>query len=216
MPEVLGRHRSTMLGGRAAAMAERLTKTARDLGIAETGIGRIVAAYETAMRPRERYLDSDHHPDFLHPGRTALILMLDTELRDPVQLAAGALLETWRPELAAATVDDEVRALLAEIPSLARDGELLAEALLLADPAVCTIALAERLDQVRHLHLRPLEEWEALHHETEEIYLPIALRTEPTMARRYRWWCRTFRERFLGGTRAGRAESATRPATGPG
>lgn len=204
MPEELGHLEVSALGGRATAMAERLARTARELGITEAGIGRIVEAFRAAMRPRERILDSDHHPDYLHPGRTALILMLDTELRDPIQLAAGALLETLRPELVAHTIDDDIRALLAEIPSPARDGDLLTEALLLAEPAICTIALAERLDQVRHLHLRPREEWEQLHRETEEIYLPIALRTEPTMARRYRWWCRTFRERFLGGPQGGK------------
>lgn len=185
------------LGERARAMAERLQKTAYDLGVGEPGIARILSAYETAMRPREERLDSDHHPDYLHPGRTALILMLDTDLRDPVQIAAATLLETLRPELAATTEDDEVRALLAEIPSPLRDGELLTESLLLAEPELAMIALAERLDQVRHLHLRPSGEWAALHVETEEIYLPIAVRTHPTMARRYRWWCRTFRERFL-------------------
>lgn len=199
VPEAVGQ---VVLGGRATAMAERLLKTARELGIGEAGIERILDAHETAMRPRERLLDSDHHPDYLHPGRTALILMLDTEIRDPVLIAAGALLETMRPELAADVVDDDVRTLLAEIPSPTRDGELLTEALLLAEPEVCTVALAERLDQVRHLHLRPREEWEPTHRMAEDVYLPIAVRTESTMARRYRWWCRTFRERFLGGARS--------------
>lgn len=198
MAEAVG---AEVLDGRAAAMAERLWKTAHELGIDEAGIARILDAHETAMRPRERLLDSDHHPDYLHPGRTALIIMLDTAIRDPVLIAAGALLETVRPELAADPLDDEVRARLAEIPTPARDGELLTEALLLAEPQVSTVALAEWLDQVRHLHLRPREEWEAVHRITEEVYLPIAIRTEPTMARRYRWWCRTFRTRFLDGPR---------------
>lgn len=197
------------LGGRATAMAERLRETAHDLGIDEAGIERILAAHEAAMLPRERLLDSDHHPDFLHPGRTALIIMLDTPVRDPLLIAAGALLETVRPELAADPIDDEVRAVLAAIPTPARDGEMITEELLLAEPAVCTVALAERLDQVRHLHLRPREEWEEMHRMAEEIYLPIAVRTEPTMARRYRWWCRTFRARFLERAREGASAPAS-------
>ncbi len=185
------------LGTRAAAMADRLATTARQAGIDETGITRISAAFRTAMRPREQHLEDDHDPDFLHPGRTALILMDDLGIRDPRLIAAGALLESLRPELAATSADDEVQALVAEVPTPARDGELLLELLLAAERPVRIIALAERLDQVRRLHLREPTVWRALHQETTEVYLPIASRTDQTLARRFRWWCRTFQERFL-------------------
>jgi (p)ppGpp synthase/HD superfamily hydrolase len=184
--------------GRAAAMAERLATTARQAGIDEAGTTRILDAYHAAMRPRQELLADDHHPDYLHPGRTALILMDDLGVRDPRLIAAGTLLESHRPELAAPAInDDEVQALIAEVPTPARDGELLLELLLAADHPIRLIALAERLDQVRRLHLREPREWSALHQETNEIYLPIASRTDPTLARRYRWWCRIFQQRFL-------------------
>lgn len=185
------------VGTRAAAMAERLATTARQAGIVEEGVNRIVSVYHLAMHPRRQHLEDEHHPDYLRPGRTALILMSDLGIRDPVQIAAGALMESWRPELAAKVEDDELRAIVAAIPTPIRDGELLLEELLVAPEPYRIIALAERLDQVRHLHLHETEIWAARHNETVEIYLPIANRTDPTLARRFRWWCRVFEERFL-------------------
>jgi hypothetical protein len=188
---------ATTQGGRAGAMANRLETTARRAGVDDAGIARILAAYRTAMQPRERLLDDDHHPDFLRPGRTTLILLEDLGLRDPLNLAAGALVESRRPELLSTGEDDEVRAIAAAVPTPARDGERLLEELLVAPEPIRTIALAERLDQLRHLHLYEVEAWRPLHREATEIYLPLATRTHPTLDRRYRWWCRVFEERYL-------------------
>lgn len=185
------------LGVRAEAFAGRLETTAHRAGIDEAGVARILAAYRSAMQRRERVLEDEHHPDYLRPGRTTLILLDDVGLRDPVLLAAGALLESRRPELAATGTDDEIRGLVEAIPTPARAGELLLEELLLADEPLRAIALAERLDQLRHLHLYDEEWWRPMHQEAAEIYLPLASRTHPILARRYRWWCRVFEERYL-------------------
>ena len=88
-------------GGRAGAMAARVADTARRAGVSEVGVRSIVAALDTAMRPRSERLDDDHHPDYLHPARTVLILLEDAGVVDPATLSAAALTETLRPELAA-------------------------------------------------------------------------------------------------------------------
>jgi hypothetical protein len=59
------------------------------------------------------------------------------------------------------------------------------------------LALAERLDHARHLHLREPAVRAGFHRSVGEIYLPIAHRTHPRLARRYDWWWRMFRRRFL-------------------
>lgn len=194
---------SAPLRQRAEAMANRLETAALRAGLDDDGAATILDAYRTAMRPRERSLADDHHIDYLHPARTTLILLEDLGITEPTILAAGALTETLRPELAVTGApegradDPRILALVDEVPVPARDGDELLERLVVADEAVRLIALAERLDHVRHLHLRPEAEWAVLHAETREIYLPVAERTHPTLARRYGWWCRTFAERYL-------------------
>jgi hypothetical protein len=185
------------MGARAAAMAERLALTARRAGITEAGVTRIVDAFSVAMLPRDQHLGAEHHPDYLHPGRTAVILMEDLGFADPLLIAAGTLLESLYPELSAAGTDAEAQALVETIPTPTRDGELLLELLLAADPSIRRIALAERLDHVRRLHLREPEGWHSLLRETTTIYLALARMTDHTLARRFEWWCRVFQERFL-------------------
>lgn len=79
------------------------------------------------------------------------------------------------------------------------DDASLLERLVTADEIALLVALAERLDHARHLHLRPEREWAALHAETCDVYRPVAERAHPTLARRYRWWCKTFERKFLRG-----------------
>lgn len=151
------------------------------------------------MQPRAERLP-ETHPDFLHPGRTVLILLLDAGVTDPVLLAAGGLAETLHPGLAAprdTAAAPRVRALLDQVPTPAHEGERLLEALLAASEPVRLIALAERLDHMRHLHLHPAEDWATLYRETRATYLPVAERTHPTLARRFRWWCDMFVRRYL-------------------
>lgn len=187
------------LQNRAAAMAERLATAALRAGVDDGGVAEILGAYEAAMRPRVELLADEHHIDYLHPGRTALILLEDIELREPRLIAAGALVESLHPELRSAGVEGVAAELAAMVPTPHSEGERLLEELVIATDEVRVIALAEWLDQVRRLHLREQSLWEPLHHLTTEVYLPVARRTEPTMARRFQWWCGTFQERFLNG-----------------
>lgn len=233
-------------GGRAGAMAARVADTARRAGVSEVGVRSIVAALDAAMRPRSERLDNDHHPDYLHPARTVLILLEDVGVVDPAALSAAALAETLRPELAvkvltepragsrapsvaeaaATSRDRPVREagagpdgsagradtsslppgslapgtldILAEVPCPRTDPDTLLERLVTAPEPARLVALAERLDHARHLHLGDRAAWAGVHRETCEIYLPVAERTHDVLARRLRWWCGTFAERFLG------------------
>lgn len=190
--------------GRAAAMSARIAAAARRAGVPDPGVQAIEQALRTAMRPRAERLRDEHHPDYLHPGRTVTILLEDLGIADPAVLAAGALAETLRPELAAPADAPETELpagtleLLRDVPVPARAGDALLERLASAPTPARLVALAERLDHARHLHLDDRRRWAPLHRETHDVYLPIAARTHPTLERRLRWWCATFARRFLG------------------
>jgi (p)ppGpp synthase/HD superfamily hydrolase len=188
---------------RAEAMARRLQRTTALAGLDESGRRGVEAAFRAAMEPRIRLLPDDHHPAYLHPARTVLILLSDLGIRDPAVLAAGALCETLDPHLAtpsaaaATAAGPRAAALLRQVPAPASAGERLLESLVTADAAALLVALAERLDHARHLHLRDAADHAPLHHQTCAVYLPLAARAHPVLDRRYRWWCRTFAARFL-------------------
>lgn len=188
---------------RAARMAERIADTARSLGVDAAGVQLAVSAFTLAMRPRRRALDDEHHPAYLHPGRSVVILMDDVGETDPTALAAGALLESEDAPLrvpaeeARLLTGDEVADFLAAVP--ASGAEDLAEALVSAGATVRRVALAERLDHLRHAHLWPdMERRYHAHREAQEVYARVAERTDETLARRYRWWCSMFGEHHLG------------------
>lgn len=185
-------------------MARRLDGTGRRAGLSEEETGRILDAYRLAMRPRQHQLSDDHDPDFLHPARTALILLDDLGVSAPDTIAAGVLAETVHPELAVdpdTLADRSVRDLLQRLPGPDLGAEQLLRTLRAAPETVRLIALAERLDHARHLHLREQTEWMDFHSLTCDVYRPIAEETHPTLARRFRWWCRMFTRRFLGTVR---------------
>jgi hypothetical protein len=183
-------------------MARRLARTAEQAGLSGAQRERLISAYRVAMAPRIEVLD-DHDPGYLHPGRTVLILLLDLRIADSDVLSAGALCETLSPALAGdpaaarAVLSQPAEELLRQVPAPATSGDRLLEDLLSAPAAALDIALAERLDHARHLHLAPPPDWLPFHREVEEAYLPAAERANPLLARRYRWWTGTFARRFL-------------------
>lgn len=181
---------------RAEHMALRLTRTARKEGVDRVAL--LESAHEVAMEPRHLRLDDDHDPRYLHPGRTALVAMGDAGLRDPVALAAAVLTETLSAELstgrdAVARVGggdlERAWAVRDRVPHpFAED---LAERLILADASLRVVALAEWLDQLRHLRSwADADTVSGAHRVTEAVYLPVAERTHPKLARRFGWWIR--------------------------
>ena len=199
------------MAGRVRASVERVMGPDVALRVQQTVIA--------ALLPRHSLHPKDVR--YLHPGRTVLILLDDAEVRDEAVLMAGALLETWHPELAAVPDEDagasvdpaevldggrRMRALLARVPvpSAAEDDDALREALVSADDDARIVALVERLDHARHLHLYPREDWEPLYANIVGAYLPVAEWAGGRLGARYRRWADAFARRLEREGRSGR------------
>ena len=186
-------------------MADRVDRTAVAAGVDRSGRDLIGTAMEAAKAPRLAVIHDDHDPDYLHPGRTALVLLDDVGLTDPLALAAACVLDTRRGDLeppdreVTERVSADVTAFRSAVP---RPGTVtLLEDLLGSEPDVVLVALAERLDQVRHAHMwGDLGEARAAHREAFEVYLKMAERVHARLAARYTHWCRAFSEGYLSNT----------------
>lgn len=190
---------------RADAMAARLAATARRAGLDAHGVERVVRLFERVMHHRSAAIPDEHDPDHLHPARTALILLDDAGVSADSPLLAGIALDSRRPELtpdAAALARwgaSDAAALLAELPAPGADEEERREALVVASDDARLVALAERLDHARHLHLHPRAEWSEFHRAASRIELPVAARANALLERRWRRWADAFARRYLSG-----------------
>lgn len=159
---------------------------------------RVHRAVLTALLARHQLDPQDAR--YLHPARTVLILLDDCGVLDPAALAAGALLETWHRDLAAVPdrLDEDAAALLARVPrpDATGDDDRLREALVSADDDARLIALVERLDHARHLHLYPRPEWQPLFDNVQAAYLPVAEWLGGLIGARYRRWADAFARRL--------------------
>ena len=183
-------------------MAHRVDRTAVAAGVDRSGRDLIGTAMEAAKKPRLAVIHDDHDPDYLHPGRTVVVLLDDVGLADPLALAAACVLDTRRGDLeppdreVTERVSADVTAFRSAVPRPGSD--TLLEDLLASEPDVILVALAERLDQVRHAHMwGDLAEARAAHQEASEVYLKMAERTHALLATRYTHWCRAFSEGYL-------------------
>ncbi len=188
-------------GGRGAAMAASVVAVATRHGFGQPEVSRIDRALKEAMRPREVALTDDHHPAYLHPGRVALILLNDVPDATAESIELAVLIESRDPELRVG--DDLVRAQVGEGVAAARatipspGSEDLTERLVTLDDATALATLAERLDHLRHEHLRDrVTPWPQMVEEVSAVWLPVADRRSSTLARRYRHWLRTFQRRL--------------------
>jgi hypothetical protein len=183
-------------------MGGSVARAARALGLATGDVDLVARAHSLAMAPRIRALPDDHHPAYLHPGRTVLILLRDVGVVPADVLAAAAVHETGDLELRVGP--DAVREALGAdvadlVDSLPLPGdERLLERLVTLGEGARLAALAERLDQVRHLHLRPDLEprWRAEHEEVGAVWTAVAERTHPRLTDRFRHWHRAFARRL--------------------
>jgi hypothetical protein len=190
------------LEGRAAQMAKSLAAAARGVGLSDVEIETVRVAFDVAMRPRLAALDDDHHPAYLHPGRSMLILLHDVGRVDTTALVAAALHDSLdlgfrvAPDAMGGRLDEEFGASVGLIP---RPGdERLIEKLVGLPESVGLAGLAEYLDQLRHLHLRDdtRETWPEVHVEVLEVWQPYAARCSPRLATRYAHWARVFTKRI--------------------
>ena len=181
-------------------MAEKLATYATRAGVLDVDL--ITDAYHIAVRPRLAFLPDVFHPDVLHPARTILILLEDTDCRDSRVLAAAALTETLEPAMRVGAEDvgalgSDVAQMVAAVPSpLDVSEDTLAEALVTADQDAALIAVAERLDHARHLHMRERDLWAPYHALTVSIYLPLAARLSAELTRRLERWAWSFERRL--------------------
>lgn len=194
-------------------MADRLARAAARIDISTADSTRIIAAFEFGHQRRLDVLHDEHHPHVLHGARAALVLLEDAGLADADALAFATLYESRFSALVVpavsigAIVGDRAASFAAMLPAPLPDAgrEQFAlpgdvpplERLLAADPVAVLVALAERLDHARHLHLEPRAEWALFHADFESVYLPIADRSHPRLARRCRWWTDMFARRYL-------------------
>lgn len=182
-------------------MAASLARALRAHGVDDDEARLVGEAHACAMAARMDALEDDHHPAYLHPGRVALILLRDVGVDSGEVLAASCLAESEDEafRLGGAHIreafGDRV-ARLAAVPRASVEG--LAEVLVTASPEARLVALAERLDQVRHAHLRRDRDdrWRAAALESVcSVYLPVAERTHPRLAQRFRHWSKAFARR---------------------
>ena len=182
---------------RVATMAEKLVVYARRAGVDDVAI--VEDAYWTAVQPRVDYFRDVFHIDVLHPARTALILIELGECKSGITLAAGQLTETFLPELRLQHGDSlnaHVWKLANEVPNPLDEDENLLEALVTAEEDVALIAVAERLDHARHLHMRDSSQWADFYQQTQNVYLPVAQRLHPELYARYHRWATAFGRRL--------------------
>ncbi len=188
--------------GRAAAMARSVASAARAHGIERSDLDLLNRACALAMEPRVARLEDDHHPAYLHPGRSVLILLQDVGPLPGVTLAAAAVLESQDRELrlpvdrVSAELGEGVAASVSTVPFPGDDD--LVERLIGLEADLALAALAERLDDLRHLHLRADLEavWRDHHEEVTAAWLPFAERVHPGLAIRFAHWARMFERRI--------------------
>lgn len=178
---------------RLRGMHRRIEDRLRQAGLAEAAGGQILETNAAALLHRLNVLGDEEHFDLLHPSRTLLILLDDCGVVDAEVLRAAASIESEHVTLRIAPAND----LASDVPA-PDTTETLLEDLVVADAEVRLIALAERLDHARHLHLREPAEWPAFHESMRTVYAPVATRTHPRLDYRYDWWCDMFGRRFLG------------------
>jgi hypothetical protein len=187
----------TAVRERAGAMLERVASETR--GVLDNAAAVTVrAALAVVLESRAAALADDHDPRLLHPARTIRILIADSDCRSADALAAAAFAESVDAHLALQPGAGPLRALLHAVPTpgTAADDELL-ECIVTADHDVALIALAERLDHARHLHLRPDLDPRAFHAQVRAVYASAARRFSPRIARRFEHWADAFERRLI-------------------
>ncbi|HUF13331.1 MAG TPA: hypothetical protein VMN78_09540 [Longimicrobiales bacterium] len=174
-------------------MHRRIQERLAQAGLAAQERSQILDTHAAVLLHRFDVLEKEDHFELLHPSRTLLILLDDCGVVDADVLSAAASIESEHVALRVAPANEIARA----VP-LPDAGDELLERLVVAGPEIRLIALAERLDHARHLHLRAAAAWPAFHDAMCAIYAPVARRTHPRLEERFDHWCDMFGRRFLG------------------
>jgi hypothetical protein len=186
---------------RAEAMAVRLRRTAGRFALSGANLDSLDECFRYVVGLRLQAWP-EPHPDFLHPARTALILLDDVGIADVAALGSGLLYDSDRPDLSVSASDaaalgwNGAADLLAQFPPAGLDDSRLMESLVTLDPVPLAVVLSERLDHARHLHFRPADRWQSSYRQVLDIYLPIAVRSS-ILAARFDAWAEAFSRRLM-------------------
>jgi hypothetical protein len=184
-------------------MADRLIAACLRMGMNPADARDLGLLFSNVISFRAPVMAGEEDVDYLHPARTALILMHDTGVADRATLGAGMALDslypdrTPHPEVLIEWGELGAAALLGELPGARVSREERIEALVIASENTRLAAIAERLDHARHLHLTPPESWAAFHDDVTRVYLPLAARTHAVLERRFSAWSERFAARYL-------------------
>jgi (p)ppGpp synthase/HD superfamily hydrolase len=177
-------------------MIERVTIEARSV-LDRSDANIVRGALTEALALRDARIEDDHDPRYLHPARTIRILIADGDCRSVETLAAAAFVDTIDRELAPAPPTVPLRDFVEAVPRPDRDADLLLERIVTAEHDVALVALAERLDHARQLHMRAAPAWPAFHAEVRAVYIPAARRVAAQIARRLERWADAFERRLI-------------------
>jgi hypothetical protein len=86
---------------------------------------------------------------------------------------------------------------LAAVPKPEVGAEDIVEQLVTADERLAIVALAEKLDHARHLHMRDDLPWASLHASIRAGWITAARRISPPLARRFEHWADAFERRLV-------------------
>ena len=183
---------------RGTAMVARVFEEARVL-VGADDARRVIAAVHMAIAAREADMTDDHDSRYLHAGRTVRVLMADVALRDVNALVVAPLVESIDTHLAvpANALERAVAERLSAVPRPRLEDDDALEQLITTDVTLATVALAERLDHARHLHLRNDLSWPQFHASIRAAWIPAARRISPPLARRFEHWADAFERRLV-------------------
>lgn len=181
---------------RAQAMLERVSIEARAV-LPEPAAAVVRRALAESLELRDARVADDHDPRYLHPARTIRILIADGECRSTEALAAAAFVDTVDRELAPPAPVPALGAIVDAVPRPDVHGDELLERLVSADIDAGLIAVAERLDHARHLHMRTDLDWPSFHEQVRSTYAPAARRCSALIARRLDRWVDAFERRLI-------------------
>ena len=169
--------------------------------VSQEAVEMVSAAYSLAEKAHDGQTRDEGTPYILHPLRVAAFLA-ELGHRDPELLAAALLHDTLEDSdltegeieakfggRVAALVRTLTKPYIPSLPRIERD-RLYYSQLASAPRDALVIKLADRLDNVRYLHLSPVRgKASAYLRETEERYLPLARKVGGPVAKALlSWW----------------------------
>lgn len=181
---------------RAQSMLERVTIEARAV-LPESAAAVVRGALAESLQLRDARVSDDHDPRYLHPARTIRILIADGECRSIEALAAAAFVDTLDLDLVPSVPRSPLARIVEAVPRPDLHGDELLERLVSADVDTGLVAVAERLDHARHLHMRSDLDWPSFHREIRNVYAPAARRFSSLIARRFDRWADAFERRLI-------------------